>query len=562
LRPRSRTRFPAPFAPRCLAVALALALGVAAIYGQTWNHDFLNYDDDVYITANPLLTAGLSWRAVAGALGVHAANWHPLTWYSHMVDWSLFGARAGGHHLVSAALHAVNAALLCAVLAALTGAFWRSAAVAALFALHPLRVESVAWAAERKDVLSALFWLLATGAYLRFARRPGTGRLLPVAALLALGLAAKQMLVTLPFVLLLLDWWPLGRAAAAPRGASRPGTSPWAALALEKAPLFGLSLCASLVTLWAQLTTSRAMIDPGWGTRAANAVVSYARYLESFLWPRGLAFLYPYPVDGVPGGELAAAALVLAAISTAAFLGLRRRPWLPVGWLWYLGTLVPVIGVVQMGGQARSDRYTYLTMIGIAVALVWTAGELWPRRAATRGALATAVALALIAFAGTSWRYTGSWRDSLTLMSYTAVATPGNTVVLNNLGTALMAAGRLEEAVPVLGDAVQAKPDDCDAQYNLGHTLLRLSRFPEARGPLEAALACYLRRGNRKDYIADSHMALGTVLLQAGGWADAAGHFRAALEVAPYPAAQRGLQEALEQLHTGAAPGGGTPRLP
>jgi len=255
-----QTRALIPFLParRFLVVALLLAIGVAAIYGQTWRHAFLNYDDDIYITANPLVTAGLSWRAFTGAFGFHAANWHPLTWYSHLLDWEIFGPRAGGHHLVSAAIHAGSSILLCAVLAAMTGAFWRSAAVAALFALHPLRVESVAWAAERKDVLSAFFWLLATGAYLRWVRRPGRGRGLTVVALHALGLAAKPMLVTLPFALLLLDGWPLGRARLRARGPHPSGGRSWPELVTEKVPLFALSLAASLLTLRAQMDTPRA----------------------------------------------------------------------------------------------------------------------------------------------------------------------------------------------------------------------------------------------------------------------------------------------------------------
>jgi tetratricopeptide (TPR) repeat protein len=527
-------------------VALLLALGVAAIYGQTRSHGFLDFDDDLYITANPLLAAGPSWHAVAGAFSVRAANWHPLTWYSHMLDAALFGSWAGGHHLVSAALHAANAVLLCALLARMTGAFWRSAAVAALFALHPLRVESVAWAAERKDVLSALFWFLTVGAYLRHVRRPGRGRLLVVAALFALGLAAKPMLVTLPFALLLLDWWPLGRARL-PGGSPFPGRRPAGApLVREKIPLFALSLAASIVTFRAQTSTIVAEVEPAWGTRLANAVVSYAAYLWSFAWPERLAPLYPYPRAGVPGAQLAGAAVLLTVLTVAAALRARKSPWLPVGWLWYLGTLVPVIGLVQLGPQARSDRYTYLALIGVALALVWALGALWPRRAAARGALAGAFCALLVALSWSAWRYTGFWRDDLTLMSYTAGATRGNYIVLNNLGTALEEQGRFEEALRALEEAVRIKPDHCNGQYNLGTALLRMRRLPEAYGPLAIALACYEREGNREDFVADTHQNLGTVLLQTGRPAEAERHFRAALAVAPYPAAQAGLRAAIE----------------
>jgi hypothetical protein len=531
-------------------VASLLALGVAAIYAQTRGHAFLNYDDDAYILANPLVTSGWTAATARGLFRPAAANWHPLTWLSHVVDWQLFGPWAGGHHLVSAALHAVNAVLLFGVLRAMTGAFWRSAAVAALFALHPLRVESVAWAAERKDVLSAFFWLAATGAHLRCARRPGAGRLVAVGGLFCLGLAAKPMLVTLPFVLLLLDWWPLGRARLPGDGKPTPGAWRWRALVLEKAPLFALAAAASIVTYRIQTGVAVPMVGPGWWTRMANAAVSSVAYLRSFVWPAELAFLYPYPSAGVSALQFAVAAGLLAALSTAAILLRRRSPWVPVGWFWYLGTLVPVIGLVQLGAQARADRYTYVTMIGIAAALVWTAAAALPPR---RAPLAAAVFCALlVAYGWSAWRYTRVWRDSLTLMTYTAAATGGNYVALNNLGLALDALGRHAEAATAFERALRVKPDHCPAQYNLGLAFVRLGRAADALAPLTAAVGCYRAAGYRIDWVADALVNLGGVELLLGRATEAERHFREALGIAPRPAALAGLREARARLQPGA----------
>ena len=531
LRPRPRID------RRLLPLALALALAVAAVYGQTFHHGFIAYDDDTYIFNNPEVPAGLSWRGVRWAFGYHAGNWHPLTWLSHMADSQMFGLWAGGHHLVSAGLHAANAVLLMVVLSAMTGALWRPAAVAALFALHPLRVESVVWAAERKDVLSALFWLLAMGAYLRHVRCPGTRRYLLALGLFAVGLTAKPMLVTLPFVLLLLDWWPLGRALQ--HGERRPPRAVLAdmrtvrALLVEKWPFFALSLLSSLVTLQAQTLKVIPFVTPDFGTRLANAATSYLRYLGAFAWPDGLAFLYPYPRAGIPGVVAAAAAAGIVLISVVAFSFGRRHPYLPFGWLWYLGTLVPVIGLLQMGAQARSDRYTYLTMIGVAAALIWLAGDRWPRGRGARLALVGVFALALAALAGSSASYARVWRDSITLFEYTVGVTKDNYIVLNNLGSMLMESGRKEEAITVLQEAERINPGHCNASYNQGTTLLRMARYQEALGALSRALACYEREGRVGAYIADTHYNQGAALVGLGRYPEAESNFRSCLRIAP-----------------------------
>jgi tetratricopeptide (TPR) repeat protein len=531
---------------RFAAVALAIAAGVAAIYGQTFRHGFLSVDDATYILYNPAVSRGLSWQGVLWAFGFHASNWHPLTWVSHMLDVELFGVRAGAHHIVSAGLHVANAVLLLGVLAAMTGAFWRSAAVAAIFALHPQRVESVAWAAERKDVLSALLGLLAIGAYLGYARRPGAGRYLLALGLFALGLAAKPMLVTLPFVLLLLDWWPLGRALApAPTGASPAAVAGRSALRLliEKAPFLALSLLSCLVTLRAQTLDVLPMVTPDLATRLTNAGLSSLRYLGTFFWPADLAFYYPYPRTSLLLGAAATAALVL--IGAVAVLRGRRRPYFAVGWAWYVGTLVPVIGLVQVGGQGRADRYTYLPMVGVSMAAVWLAGEFWPRRAPASRALAAASVFALVALSATAAAYARIWRDDLTLLEHTVRATRDNYLMLNNLGTALIARGSAAEAVAALQQAVRIKPDHCNARYNLGRAFMAAGQDADALDPLYLALQCYERSGEEV-YIADASYNLGLAYSRLGRLTEAEWHLRTLLRNVPdYPGARDALAEVL-----------------
>jgi tetratricopeptide (TPR) repeat protein len=541
---------------RLLPLALILVLVVGAVYGQTFHHEFISYDDDMYILNNPEVTGGLTWEGFRWAFGYHAGNWHPLTWLSHMLDSQLFGLWAGGHHLVSAGFHAVNAVLLMAVLSALTGALWRSAAVAALFALHPLRVESVVWAAERKDVLAALFWLLTMAAYLGHVRRPGTRRYLLALALFAVGLTAKPMLVTLPFALLLLDWWPLGRALR--HGEPGPQRAAFAearivrALLVEKWPFFALSLLSGLVTLRAQTLGVLPFVTPDFATRLANAASSYVRYLAAFAWPDGLAFLYPYPRAGIPGAAAAAAAAGILFLSVAVVFSGRRRPYLPFGWLWYLGTLLPVIGLMQVGGQARSDRYTYLTMLGVAVALTWLAGDLCSRRRAARLPLSTAFAVLLAVLAVSSAAYAGVWRDSLTLYEYTVRVTKDNFIVLNNLGSMLMSSGRNERAIAVLKETERINPEHCNAPYNLGVTLIRAVRNWEALEALTRALACYQREGRHGTYIADTHYFLGFALSNLGRYPEAEAHFRRCLQIAPdYPGGRLALGNALTRQGKG-----------
>ena len=478
---------------RIIVAALVIALAVIAIYGQTWHHDFVNYDDDVYVFKNPEITGGLTWHGVRWAFGFHAANWHPLTWISHMLDCEVFGLNAGGHHLVGAGLHAANAVILLALLTAMTGRFWPSAVVAALFAVHPLRVESVAWAAERKDVLSTFFGLLAIAAHLRFLRRRRPGPWLASLALFALSLAAKPMLVTLPLLLFLLEVWPLGRHA---RTLTAPAVSgSWRRSLLEKIPFAALSLGSGLLTLRAHTRNIPRMVEAGFGDRLGNALVSCVHYLGDLLWPVRLASLYPYPRSGVDVTAVAVAATVLVAV-TLAVSRARNRPYLAVGWAWYLVALIPVSGIVQIGGHARADRYTYVPLIGVVVALAWLGREWWPRRAAGRRAAACALLLLMVAFGVVAHRQVETWRDSLTLLSYTTGVTRDNYVMLNNLGVTLLDAGRAREAAPVLEQAVGINPALCDASANLGNALYALQRHEDAVLSFKRAGACYLAEGH------------------------------------------------------------------
>jgi len=508
---------------RLWAAATVLVLAVLAIYGQTVNHAFINYDDDTYITDNPVVRGGLSQQGFVRAFGIAAGNWHPLTWLSHMVDVSLFGFRAGGHHAVSAALHAANGVLLLLVLRALTGAFWRSALVAALFAVHPLRVESVAWAAERKDLLAGFFWLLTTGAYLRYVRRPGIARYLAALALFALGLAAKPMMVTLPFALLLLDVWPLARFPVPARGPTRP--SSWQNLLVEKVPFLILTVLSVLVTFRAQTRGVIPFVRPEFPDRVANAAVSLLAYLKAFFWPRDLAMLYPYPEKGIPLAAALAAAAVLALLSAAAVLLFRRLPFLAMGWLWYLGTLVPVIGLVQVGSQSHADRYTYLPLIGFATAFVWLIGAAWPRGTAARRGLAACAAAWVVALAAAAASQTALWRDNLTLLGHTVRVTKNNYVIMNNLGEALAGAKRVDDAIEVLRETVRVNPEHCNASYNLGLTLFRQSRMLESLEPLERSLDCYKRHNMRLDWVTDTLSNLGSANYQLGRYAEAERYF-------------------------------------
>ncbi len=394
---------------------------------------FVLLDDGLYVTGNDQVRKGITREGLLWVWTANVANnWHPLTVLSHMLDCEIFGVRSAGHHLTSLFLHLANVLLLFEILRRMTGAVWRSAAAAALFAVHPLHVESVAWVAERKDVLSAFFWILAMGGYGRYALRPSAGRYLAVAAAMALGLMAKPMVVTLPFALLLLDVWPLGRLRFEPGWGRR-----LAHLTIEKLPLFALAAAGSLITLRYQTTSLADLEVVPWSLRFANAAVSYAAYLGKMLVPRNLAVFYPLQLQ-IPFWKAAAATVPIAILTAFALWKIRKAPWLCVGWLWFLGTLVPVIGLVQVGRQAMADRYTYLSSIGLFLAVCWGLAELARRQAGGRAVLATASTAAILALAILTRVQVGHWSSSVALFRHAVVVTRDNYVAHVGLAKALM----------------------------------------------------------------------------------------------------------------------------
>lgn len=529
----SMKAIPSRIAP--ILVIAGLSLLVLLVFGQLGGYSFINYDDNLYVYENPHVRGGLSKEGVFRAFTTFdAANWHPLTWISHMADVQLFGLDAGWHHRVNVLFHLANAALLFLVLWRMTGELWQSAFVAALFAVHPLHVESVAWIAERKDVLSTLFWLLTMGAYLGYVRRPSLWRYLPVVAFLALGLMCKPMLVTLPFVLLLLDWWPLGRMSreGPPVSEQRGFSTPilfrriW-----EKTPLLGMSALSCMITYVAQgkgkAISSLEVVPLGY--RVFNALVSYVAYLWKTVRPVSLAIFYPHPASleaGFPGWEIAGAVLFLGGASFLALRERERRPYLAVGWLWYLGTLVPVIGLVQVGSAALADRYTYVPLIGVFIASTWgvsglLSGWRWRRLllCVSGGAIVAALSVAASVQAG-------YWRDNVALYSRAIAVTEKNWMALTNLGAAYEESGKLQDAVICHREAVRIKPEYAHAWYNLGVASGKLGRVQESLG--------YYREVLRIDpkYV-DAWYNLGVASAKLGQLREAIGYFRETVRIKP-----------------------------
>jgi protein O-mannosyl-transferase len=498
------------------AVCGFLLLAVVLVFGQTVGYDFVNYDDHDYVYENPHLARGLGAEEIHWAFTTNQCNnWHPLTWFSYFVDYQLYGPKPWGYHLTNVLLHVATAILLFLILWRLTGDFWPSAFVAAVFAVHPLRAESVAWVSERKDVLSGLFFMLTLGAYLVYARRAfSLVRYSLVAVLFALGLMAKPMLVTLPFVLLLLDYWPLGRMAMGWR------------LVVEKLPLLALSAASCVATSLAQ---SDAMVQFGavpLSARLGNALVSYAAYLGQLFRPVGLAAFYPHSAGYLPIWQVAGASLLLAGICVAVVVWRRSCPYAFVGWCWYLGMLVPVIGLVQVGSQAMADRYTYLPQIGLVIGLAWGAKRAlgpWPHRGWLCG---VASALVLVVLMGCAYRQTSFWFDSETLWNRAIDCTHENAVAHYNLGNALADRGRVDEAIAHCRKALKIKPGYTEAHNNLGVFLFRVGRVDEAIAHCRKALEI------KPDY-ADPHCNLAMILTDLGRFDEAVAHCRQALESKP-----------------------------
>ncbi len=532
---------------RTVLLCLLLTAVVLVCYSAVTRNGFLNYDDDAYITNNPHVRAGLTWETVKWALTTYdQANWAPLSWLSHALDCELFGLNPAGHHYVSVLLHAGNAVLLFLLLQSVTGYSWRSLMVAALFALHPINVESVAWAAERKNVLSMLFLLLALHSYVWYTHKPALARYAAVFFFFALGLLSKSQIVTFPFLLWLLDYWPLGRISpqavwdTGTSDGSSPKEGSWRGWLLwEKVPLLLLSAASAMVTMKAEAFGGAIHGASQYSLllRLETALVSYARYLGKAVWPSKLVALYPHPTNLYPVWQVAAAAALLLLITVFVLLAHHRR-YLAVGWFWFLGTLVPMIGLVQVGGQALADRFAYIPFIGLFLMVTWLAAD-WAKAHQFRPARLAIAAIAwLLALSTVTYRQVGYWHDIPSFWSRTLALTENNYVAHDTLGEYLARQGRTEEAVAHFRAALTIRPDDLPANLDLG-------TYEHGRGNLPAAIERYrivaLHAGD-VSLRATAYGNMGSAYRQMGELIKAKLCFETALQLAPdRPMAMIGL---------------------
>jgi Flp pilus assembly protein TadD len=497
-----------------------LCLATIAVYAQVHTFGFVAYDDDSYVYENATVKAGLTTTGAAWAFTTfHAANWHPLTWLSHMLDCELFGMNAGAHHLVNLGFHLASTVLLFIAFVRMTRRPWRSAVIAAIFALHPLHVESVAWIAERKDVLSTFLGMLTLVFYVRYTEVATARRYAAVAVTFALGLMSKSMLVTLPFVFVLVDIWPLGRL---------PWPPAWKTLAprlWEKAPLFAMVAAASAVTFVAQQRYGavESLYQIPLADRLANAAIGYVSYIGNAFWPAKLAVLYPIHMPDM--GDAVAALVVLVGVTAAAFAWGRKRPYILVGWLWYVGMLVPVIGIVQVGSQSMADRYTYLPLVGLSVAVVWLAAEaIKSRRRLFQETAAVIACAALVALGAQAYRQTGYWQSSQRLFERTLAVTERNFIIENNLGVIVAREGRFDDAAALYREALAVNPGYAEAHVNLGHELLRSGQREEAFAHLTKAVEI-------KPQSADAQADLGILFAAQGRFEEARKHLEESLRI-------------------------------
>ncbi len=554
-----------PKKKQILLISLLLAAAALIAFWQVMDCDFIRYDDGEYVTQNPHIQHGMTMEGIRWAFTTrHVGNWHPLTWISHMLDVELFGFNPRWHHATNLLFHIANTLLLFLVFQRMTKALWPSAFVAVLFALHPLHVESVAWVAERKDVLSTFFWMLAMGAYVCYVERPGLQRYLAVIVFFALGLMAKPMLVTLPFVLLLLDYWPLRRfqpgkvaqeiraaanrpvsadrkkdkarkkqataagALTAQKPAARP--DPWAGirpLFWEKIPFFILTALSCLVTFTAQQQAGAVRSIEAFpaGVRIANAFVSYVAYIGKMFWPANLAVLYPHP--GLwPPGQVWGAVFLLIAVTALIVWSAKRFPYFTVGWFWYLGTLVPVIGFVQVGSQAMADRYTYIPLIGLFIMAAWGIPELLKKwRFRKEALLASSLSILLCLFMVT-WTQVGYWKDSLTLFDHTLNVTDHNSTIYYNRGVVYNELGNPARAIGDYDRAIETNPRYADAYYNRGLAYISLDNFQQAIGDFDRAIEINPR-------FADAYNNRGAAYKDMGNLTRAMGDFDRAIVIDP-----------------------------
>jgi protein O-mannosyl-transferase len=544
-------------------VCLALVAITWAVFGQTLRHDFVNLDDHTYVYENPLITQGITTNGIISAFThSHALNWHPLTTISHMLDCQLYGLRAGWHHLTNVALHTLAVLLLFLLLNQMTDAFWRSAFVAALFAIHPLHVESVAWVSERKDVLSAVFFMLTLRSYVQYVRKPSAGRYLLVAVLFLFGLMSKPMLVTLPFVLLLLDYWPLRRI----RDQRLEVGSQLRRLVAEKIPLFALSAFSCAATLLVQIYSTEKLEQLPFIWRLKTAVVSYGAYIWQMFWPARLAAFYPHPNDQLPFWQICLACVFLISVSLLSILWIKRRPYVFTGWFWYVGMLVPVIGLVEAGEQARADRYTYLPQIGLYILITWGVADLvetmtrrkFDQQLVTSGAQtsttrshdfeiyrpeygryrmlwAAAAAMIIIVLSWCAFVQTSYWKNSEILWNHALDVTTNNDVAHNNLGHLLLRRNDLESAISHFEAALEIRSHTVAAHYNLGTALIEnnLGTALAHSGRLTEATSHYDKAIELRPDYGDSYFNLGTVLFQQGRTDEAIAQWQKGLATRP-----------------------------
>ena len=457
-------------------IIIFLIIASCAAFGRVAGNGFINFDDNIYITENNYIKSGINVENIKwAATAVVMSNWHPLTLISHMLDWHIFGANPSGHHLISLLLHMGSVLLLFLFLNKTTKNPWPSAFAAAVFALHPLRVESVAWASERKDVLSMFFGMASVYAYSFYAEKSKASRYLLCLALFILALMSKPAMVTLPFVLMLLDYWPLKRwqEAIDKKGKSLNSAGP---IIWEKVPFILLAISLSIVTFLIQkISGSVHMEGLSLFMRVANAVVSYAAYLEKIFWPVNLAVFYPYEYS-MSLHQILIPALILTGVTGIVIYKMKKLPFLFVGWFWYLGTLIPVIGLVQAGGQSMADRYTYLSSIGVAVMAAWGIPYLFPSRVMRKRILFPAAMVVFAVLAAMTWRQCGYWKNSITLYQHTLSITKNNSMIHNNLGLALYDEGKFREAVDHFSETIHRVPDNADAYFNRGNAYAMLGR--------------------------------------------------------------------------------------
>ena len=513
-----------------LIICLILSLATILVYWNLSDHQFINIDDSVYVTNNPQVRSGLNGENLKWAFTTLKAEfWHPLTWLSYMLDTQLFGVNPAGYLLTNLLLHVFNTILVFLIFKMMTGATWQSSFVAALFALHPLHVESVAWIAQRKDVLSTFFWMLTMGLYVFYTRRPDYKRYLAVCLCFVLGLMAKPMLVTLPFVLLLLDYWPLGRFQS-----THPSNTTGASVLIlirEKIPLFILAIVFGIMAFWAQKSGGgiSSLASYPLAARIANTPVAYATYIGKMIWPQYLACFYPFP-NNFPIWQVGAAVLLLAGITLAALKSAKHYPFFITGWLWYLGTLLPVIGLIKIGDFAMADRYTYIPLIGLFIAIAWGLPEFLAKHRLKKPVLIIAAATTLTALSLVTLSQVRYWTSSHTLFEHALKVTGNNFFAHFALGNALASQGKIDQATDHFSEAVQIRPDKATLHNVLGRALASHGKFREAMPQFAQALEI-------KADFAPAHYLLAIVLVTRKQYTEAIYHFSEALRLHPDNAA-------------------------